>query len=178
MYFFSYLLCTLPDMNTSVNLYPFYLLHHHVHVFSLTLSRMLMAEAIPTMPTPTTVTLFWQPIGCSFITWPISFSLVDICSWGKSRGGPSVCSQRGGQKTCGWCENQRRGRGQGKQDNVDRWDNSCVWGCVRVFGGRARLTKALGNCTGDYLKWWQEVLQKGIASPFIISKSEIFPFSY
>lgn len=45
----------------------------------LTLSRMLMAEAMPTMPTPTTVTLFLLPTGSSFITWLISFSLVDIC---------------------------------------------------------------------------------------------------
>lgn len=45
----------------------------------LTLSRTLMAEAMPTMPTPTTVTLFLQPTGSSFMTWLISFSLVDIC---------------------------------------------------------------------------------------------------
>lgn len=84
LYFFSFLLFTLPDMNKSVNFYPFYH-HHHVNVFPLTLSSMLMAEAMPTMPTPTTVTLFWQPIGCSFITWLINFSLVDICSHEKRR---------------------------------------------------------------------------------------------
>ena len=37
-----------------------------------------MAQAMPTMPTPTTVTLFLLPTGSSFITWLISFSLVDI----------------------------------------------------------------------------------------------------
>lgn len=44
---------------------------------SLTLRRMLMAAAIPTIPTPTTVTLLVGPAGSSLLTWAMSFSFVE-----------------------------------------------------------------------------------------------------
>lgn len=69
----------------------------------LTLSRMLMAEAMPTMPTPTTVTLFLLPTGSSFITWLISFSLVDICVKRHRR------RVRAKQIEQWWCWGWRRG---------------------------------------------------------------------
>lgn len=74
----------------------------------LTLSRTLMAEAMPTMPTPTTVTLFLQPTGSSFMTWLISFSLVDICAkrnqWRRVRAetkGPGGVDEVGGGEMAG-----------------------------------------------------------------------------
>lgn len=60
---------------------------------------MLTAEAMPTIPTPTTVTLFLLPTGSSFITWPISFSLVDICGEKEVTGGGGRVSGGGGDVT-------------------------------------------------------------------------------
>lgn len=123
-------------------------------LFPLTLSSMLMAEAMPTMPTPTTVTLFWQPIGCSFITWLISFSLVDICSWEKAtggqRGGPPIHSHWESQKKCTyWGSKTAWKRGEGKQKKGDRWDNRCVWGCKCM--GRVGFQKRIGKVCVTFL---------------------------
>lgn len=51
-----------------------------------------------------------------------------------------------------------------------------VWG---VFGGRARLTKAIGNCIGDSFKCRQEVLRVCVRHVCLItSKNEISTFSH
>lgn len=45
---------------------------------------------------------------------------------------------------------------------TDEIRDECESVGVGVFGGRARLTKAIGNCISDYC--WQEVLEKVCAS--------------
>lgn len=51
----------------------------------LTLRRMLTAEAMPTMPTPTTVTLFLEPTCSPSITCFTSFSLVAAMFWKRAQ---------------------------------------------------------------------------------------------